>query len=166
MWAPNAHNAQPWRFVQLASTQSRESIAEAMGREFRLALGAEAVSREEIETQLARSRKRILEAPELLLICLERAGLRKYKDENRSRGELQMAVQSAAMAGAQLLLAAHAEGLGAVWVCAPMFTPKEVAHALELPQSWEAQGIVYLGYPAKPGPARPRKALKDVLLTR
>lgn len=166
MWAPNAHNAQPWRFVHLASTQSRESLAEAMGREFRLALQAEGIIQQEIKTNLARSRARLLQAPEVILICVERAGLRKYKDDKRTQGELQMALQSAAMAGALLLLAAHAEGLGAVWVCAPMFAPKEVAHALELPGSWEAQGIVYLGHPARPAPARPRVALKDVLLTR
>ena len=81
-------------------------------------------------------------------------------------GKKQMATQSVAMAGAHLLLAAHAEGIATVWICAPLFAPKEVAQALDLPSSWLAQGIVYMGYSSKKNPGRSRKPLSDVLLSR
>jgi nitroreductase len=58
-----------------------------------------------------------------------------------------MAVQSVAMAGQNLLLMAHALGLGAVWLCAPLFCPETVRAALDLPPDFEAQGVIALGYP-------------------
>jgi len=69
-----------------------------------------------------------------------------YPDEARSNAEYVMAVQSVAMAGQNLLLAAHAEGLAAGWLCAPLFAPDAVHSALELPQTWEPQGLILLGY--------------------
>jgi nitroreductase len=58
-----------------------------------------------------------------------------------------MGAQSVAMAGMQLLLAAHAEGLGGIWICWPLFAPEETIHTLELTSDWEPQGMVFLGYP-------------------
>jgi F420 biosynthesis protein FbiB-like protein len=164
--APNAHNRQPWRFVHLKSAASREQLAAAMAPDFRAALESEGLDREAIEAQLARSRDRITEAPEAILLCLDRSVLDTYADENRSRGEHLMAVQSVALAGGQLLLAAHAEGLGGVWVCAPLFVPDEVRQALALDESWEAQGLLLLGYSAKDVEARPRRDLEDIYLER
>ena len=161
-WAPNAHNRQPWRFVQLSSRESRESLAGAMGAEFRKTLQAESLSAEEISAQLERSRVRILEAPQAILLCLDTDVLDKYEDPTRTQGEYLMGVQSVALAGGQLLLAAHAEGLAAVWICAPLFVPAEVSRALGLPESWQAQGLILLGYPVKVPEERPRNSLADV----
>ena len=69
-----------------------------------------------------------------------------------------MSIQSVAAAAAQLLLAAHAEGLGASWICWPLFTPETVRGVLELPASWEPQAMFFIGYPAehpKPKAVRP-----------
>jgi coenzyme F420-0:L-glutamate ligase/coenzyme F420-1:gamma-L-glutamate ligase len=57
-----------------------------------------------------------------------------------------MAMQSVAAAGLQLLLAAHAEGLGGVWVCSPLFTQETIRKTLDLPERWEPQGMFYVGY--------------------
>ena len=35
MWAPSAHNRQPWRFAVLRSTASKETLARAMGAKLR-----------------------------------------------------------------------------------------------------------------------------------
>lgn len=165
-WAPNAHNRQPWRFVHLASSRSRERLAQAMALNFHQALLAEGLMEEAAQAQVVRSAARITEAPEAILLCLDTAALDKYKDESRSRGEYLMGVQSVALAGGQLLLAAHAEGLGGVWICAPLFVPAEVGAALDLPAAWEAQGLLLLGYPAKAAEPRPRKDLDSVLVER
>jgi coenzyme F420-0:L-glutamate ligase/coenzyme F420-1:gamma-L-glutamate ligase len=164
--APNAHNRQSWRFVHLASPESRATLAEAMGAEFLGNLLREGVSIEEAEAQVARSRARILDAPEAILLCLDRADLDTYEDPDRTAGEELMGVQSVALAGGQLLLAAHAEGLGGVWVCAPLFAQAAVRRALDLPESWLAQGLILLGYPAEEPAARSRKPLSEVLLER
>lgn len=155
-WAPNAHNRQPWRFVQLSSAESREKLTDAMASDFERALQAEGLDAEQITAQLKRSRDRITEAPEAILLCLDTSVLDKHEDEGRARGEHLMAVQSVALAGGQLLLAAHAEGLAGVWMCAPLFVPEEVRRALELPESWEAQGLILLGWRDKEGPHKER----------
>jgi nitroreductase len=53
------------------------------------------------------------------------------------------------MAGQNLLLAAHQLGLGACWMCAPLFCPQTVRDALNLPADWQPQGLIALGYPAE-----------------
>ncbi len=60
-----------------------------------------------------------------------------------------MAVQSVALACQNLLLAAHAYGLGACWMCAPLFVPHVVRQVLELPAAWQPQALITLGYPAE-----------------
>ena len=72
-----------------------------------------------------------------------------YSDEKRSYNERVMAVQSTAMAGQNLLLAAHEVGLGACWMCAPLFCPDVVQQTLDLPDDWQPQGIIAMGYPAQ-----------------
>ena len=60
-----------------------------------------------------------------------------------------MAVQSVALACQNLLLAAHAAGLGACWMCAPLFVPALVRQVLDLPEAWQPQALLTLGYPAE-----------------
>jgi nitroreductase len=85
-----------------------------------------------------------------------------YPDERRSRAERAMAMQGTAMAAQNLLLAAHAAGLGACWMCAPLFCPDTVAATLALPQDWEPQAIVTVGYPADGGKPFARRPLDEV----
>jgi nitroreductase len=75
-----------------------------------------------------------------------------------------MAMQSVAAAGLQLLLAAHAEGLGGVWVCAPLFAQETIQDALSLSTSWEPQGMFYIGYPDANPEVRERKSLEEISL--
>lgn len=161
-WAPNAHNRQPWRFVQLASLESRAQLVGAMGTEFGRALRAEGLSNADVEKQILRSRARLFEAPEAILLCLDTSILDKYENAARTEGEHMMGVQSVALAGGQLLLAAHAEGVSGVWMCAPLFVPAEVQSALKLPESWRAQGVILLGYAAGDAVSKERVDLNAV----
>ena len=88
-----------------------------------------------------------------------------YPDTRRKKAEYLMASQSAAGAGLQLLLAAHAEGLGSVWVCSPLFAQETVQAALGLPKSWEPQAMYFLGYPEEIPQVRERKNLHEIILT-
>ncbi|MBX7253900.1 MAG: nitroreductase family protein, partial [Candidatus Promineofilum sp.] len=96
-----------------------------------------------------RAYARISSAPALVLLCLTLADMDAYLDARRSGHEATMAVQSAAMAGQNLLLAAHALGLGACWLCAPLFCAGVVRRTLDLPADWQPQGLITLGYPAE-----------------
>jgi nitroreductase len=88
-----------------------------------------------------------------------------YPDARRQQAEYLMSVQSVAMAGQNLLLAAHAEGLGGVWVCAPLFAQEAVRQALNLPGEWHPQGMLLLGYPAVVPKTRPRRPVSEVTRT-
>jgi coenzyme F420-0:L-glutamate ligase / coenzyme F420-1:gamma-L-glutamate ligase len=88
-----------------------------------------------------------------------------YPDEKRSFNEKVMAIQSTAMAGQTLLLAAHAAGLGACWMCAPLFCPDVVRGVLALPDHWEPQGLITLGYPAETR-QRERKPVEEIIVWR
>lgn len=147
-WAPSAHNRQPWRFAVVRVQAVKERLARAMGARLRADLEADGVPSAVIEADVARSYQRLTRAPVLIVVCLTMADMDSYPDERRQRNEWQMAVQSTAMAGQNLLLAAHALGLGACWLCAPLFVPETVGDVLSLPADWEPQGLITLGYPA------------------
>ncbi len=148
-WAPSAHNRQPWRFVVIADERTRHRLAAAMGDQLRRDLAADGRSPEFIERDAGRSFARLTGAPLLILVNLTMADMDIYPDERRARNEAIMAAQSTAMAGQNLLLAAHALGLGACWVCAPLFCPAVVRETLDLPAGWQPQGLITLGYPAE-----------------
>lgn len=163
-WAPSAHNRQPWRFVVLKTIESKLRLADEMGIEFRRDLLHDGLSEDEVEATIQRSRQRILDAPVAIVVCLDMSEMDSYPDEKRRHYEYMMAVQSVAMAGSTLLFAAHAAGLGGVWICAPLFTPKTIVSVFQLPISWEAQGLILLGYPAIIPEPRPRKRLDEVTI--
>lgn len=149
VWAPSAHNRQPWRFTVLEGARAKDELASAMGARLRHDLQADGAPQEVIEKDVSRSYARITGAPVVILVCLTMADMDTYPDEGRQRNEWLMAVQSTAMAGQNLLLAAHAMGLGACWMCAPLFCPDVVSSTLDLPGDWQPQGLVTLGYPAE-----------------
>lgn len=160
--APSAHNRQPWRFVVLERGAQREALVEEMSARFRADLEADGVPAERVEVLVDRGRSRLLQPPILILLFLTMEDMDDYPDRSRSEAERTMAVQSVALAGGHILLAAHDEGLGACWVCAPLFVPQLVRRELELPPEWEAQGVIILGYPAEAGRHRARKELAEV----
>jgi coenzyme F420-0:L-glutamate ligase/coenzyme F420-1:gamma-L-glutamate ligase len=162
LWAPSAHNRQPWRFAVLAGAASRKCLTDAMGEDFRRDLLADGLPLEQVEAQVERSRQRIVEAPVAILLCLDSVEMDTYPDERRQEAEYQMVVQSVAMAGQNLLLAAHAEGLGAVWICAPLFAQDTARRALSLPETWQPQGLVLLGYIKAITSTRGRKSIAEV----
>ena len=161
-WAPSAHNRQPWRFVVLTDEVVKERLARAMGDTLRADRLADGDDPQAVAQDAERSRARITGAPVVIAVCLTMADMDRYPDERRGRAEYLMAVQSVAMAVQNLLLAAHAEGLGSCWMCAPLFCPDVVGDALGLPEGWEAQALITLGYPAgagKPGQRKPLACL-------
>lgn len=149
IWAPSAHNRQPWRFAVIETTAKKEILAQAMGKRLRQDLAADSVPHEVIEADANRSYSRITSAPVLIVLCLSMLDMDQYPDARRSQFEYVMAVQSVAMAGQNLLLAAHEAGLGACWMCAPLFCGDTVLEALDLPADWQPQALLTLGYPAQ-----------------
>jgi F420 biosynthesis protein FbiB-like protein len=148
-WAPSAHNRQPWRFVVIASAETRQHLAASMNARLRADLAADGVPVDAIEKDANRSYRRMTRSPLLVLLCLTMTDMDHYPDERRQHHEWIMAVQSTALAGQNLLLAAHALGLGACWMCAPLFCPDVVAETLGLPEDWQPQALITVGYAAE-----------------
>lgn len=149
VWAPSAHNRQPWRFAVIETAEQKTRLAAATGERLRRDLEADGVPQAVIEADTARSYARITAAPVVIVLCMTMADMDSYPDARRSQNEYVMAVQSAAMAGQNLLLAAHELGLGACWLCAPLFCPDVVRDVLELAADWQPQALITLGYPGE-----------------
>ena len=164
--APSAHNRQPWRFVILTTLEDKQSLANALGERLREDRLADGDAPSQIERDVDQSIARISSAPAVVIGCLSMEAMDVYPDERRITAEYIMAVQSVSMAAQNLLLAAHAEGLGACWLCAPLFAKDLVREELSLPEGWEPQGLIILGYPAEAGQERPRRPLEEVSLWR
>lgn len=148
-WAPSAHNRQPWRFAVIESVAWRGRLAAAMGERLRADLAADGLEADAIERQVRRSYERISSAPLVIVFFLSLADMDRYPDPARQEAEHLMAVQSVALAAQNMLLQAHAEGLGACWMCAPLFCPDVVRAELNLPADWIALGLLTAGYPAE-----------------
>ncbi len=148
-WAPSAHNRQPWRFVVIDENDTKERLAREMGAALQRDLSADGLAQDVIDADVGRSYARITSAPILILLCMSLSDMDVYSDDQRNRHELAMAQQSTAMAGQNMLLMAEKLGLGACWMCAPLFCQDLVASVLELPADWRPQGMITLGYPAE-----------------
>lgn len=164
--APSAHNRQPWRFAVVTDAGARARLGEAMAERLRRDRLADGAPVEAIEADVARSKARLRQAPCVIVVCVTMEAMDVYPDPRRKRAEFRMAIQSVAMAGENLLLAAAAEGLGACWMCAPLFAGDEAARALDLPAGWEPQGMVLLGRAAEEPPGKPRRPIEEVSVWR
>lgn len=160
--APSAHNSQPWRFCVVEDGARKAELAAAMGARLEQDRRLDGDDEAAIQADVERSFRRITGAPVVIVLCLTTADLERYGDARRAEAERIMGVQSVAMAGENLLLAAHALGLGACWLAAPLFAPQAAKAALGLPPDWEPQGLVLLGYAAETGKPKTRWSVEEV----
>jgi coenzyme F420-0:L-glutamate ligase/coenzyme F420-1:gamma-L-glutamate ligase len=162
-FAASAHNRQPWRFVVMTDASTKSHLAEAMSLEYRRDLEHDNLPAVEIQARIENSRLRIISSPVVILLCMDMSEMDVYPDARRAEAEKIMAIQSTANAGMQMLLAVHAEGLGGVWTCAPLFTPEVIRTTLNLPKTWEPQGMFFIGDPAETPKPRERKSFQEIL---
>jgi len=139
-YAPSAHNLQPWRFAIVKNTDARKKLAITLTTKMRVDMQTEGADETEIESRVKRSIHRIDEAPVLILLCRDVTTIRVDSPE-----ETIMNIQSTALAGMNILLAAHAKSLGANWICWPLYATKETQAVLELPENWEPQAMLIIG---------------------
>jgi F420 biosynthesis protein FbiB-like protein len=140
-YAPSAHNLQPWRFAVVANLSAKKRLGEALTAKMRADMTAAGAPESEIASRVERSLRRLDGAPVVILLCRDVTAVR-----NDEREEVTMAIQSVAACGLQLLLATHAEGLGGNWICWPLYAQEAACDALKLPETWEPQGMFFLGY--------------------
>ena len=140
--APNHYRNRPWRFVVLMG-KSREALGEVMAESLRQ-------SKPDLpEAALEIERSKPLRAPVLIAV-----GVDKPSDPRVLEIENLCAVAAAVE---NLLLSAHAEGLGAMWRTGPAARDPEVKKFLGLSADQELISFVYIGFPdsVQPPPERP-----------
>lgn len=137
--APNHKETAPWRFVVLAG-DARGAVGEAH---------AQAVARTRANlTPEGRAKEAALldRAPVVIACCLIPG-----EDPVRAREDR----DAVAAAVQNLLLAAHARGLGAIWRTGTMTDEPEVCEALGLGPRDALVGLVYVGHPVTDGETAP-----------
>jgi F420 biosynthesis protein FbiB-like protein len=159
-YAPSAHNLQPWRFAVVADESARARLGQALTGKMRVDMTAKGAPQEDIDRRATISLRRIDEAPVIVLLCRDVTAVRGEESEEEI-----MAIQSVAGAGLQLLVAAHAEGLGGNWICWPLYARKAARDALVLPKMWEPQAMLFLGYADEEPREKTLKALDEVMVT-
>lgn len=160
--AASAHNRQPWRFLVIETQAAKEKLARAMGERLRADRSRDGDPADVIDADVARSYARLTGAPVIIAICMSMINMDRYADDKRNQAERLMATQGTAMAAQNLLLSAHAGGLAACWMCAPLFCADTVAAALALPGDWEPQALITLGYPGDQGKPYRRRPVREV----
>ena len=156
-YAPSAHNLQPWRFVVIKNPDVKPRLAKALTDKMRLDMQAEGAAESDIEKRVANSIRRINEAPVIILLCRDLTVVRVDTPE-----ETIMNIQSTALAGLQLVLAAHAEGLGTNWICWPLYATQETQSILNLPENWEPQAMIIIGHANEQAKQKELKPLNTI----
>jgi F420 biosynthesis protein FbiB-like protein len=164
IFAPSAHNLQPWRFAVITSSAVKESLAKAITARFRQDMHVDGTPEAEIQARITRTLRRTVDAPVIVILCRDTTQVKADPSVLGRQMEVLMATQSVALAGLQLLLAAHAEGLGGTWICWPLFAPDETRRALGLSAAWEPQGMLFLGYPFEQPEPPIRPPQEDITL--
>jgi nitroreductase len=144
--APNHHQLRPWRFVVLTG-KSREALGEVMAQELKKR------SPEVPEAGMEKERLKTLRAPVLVAV-----GVDKSVDPRVPEIENICAVAAAVE---NLLLAAHAEGLGAMWRTGQAARDPEVKKFLGFEPAQELLSFVYIGYPDLEVPVVERPSFED-----
>lgn len=121
MAAPTAMNKQPWHFVVVDQRSVLDSLADANP-----------------------NAKMLLKAPLAIVVCGD-------MDKVIEGGGRDFWIQDASAATENLLLAAHAMGLGAVWTGAypSEERSKAISATLSLPDNLVPLNMIVIGYPAE-----------------
>ncbi len=148
-WAPNHRLTEPWRFVVLAGEARRAlGTAIAEGQAARRPDPADADAGVEARDAFERTAAKPLRAPVVIAVAVEPVVGPKIVEIEE--------VAAGAAAVQNMLLAAHALGLAAIWRTGDACYDPVVKGFLGLAPAAHLLGFVYLGYPDGAPPERER----------
>jgi nitroreductase len=133
-WAPSAGNMQSRKFYFVFDTVIKAKLAKAaLNQDF------------------------LANAPLVVVACLDRNISVRYGE----RGVNLYSIQDVSASIMNLMLTAHAMGMGTVWIGA--FNEFEIIEILELPDNLRPISIVPVGFPSKV-PLPPRRMARDEIV--
>ena len=170
--APSASNKQPWRFLVIM----RADLIAGLAAEVRAAVDRIARHIEPASEGAFRAYGDYFtrfEAAPVVIVALPRAltlltnlSQPDMPAEDRARiaaMERDSGLMGTAMAVQNLLLAAHALGLGASGMTGPLVAVDRIRALLDVPPSWEVAALVPVGFPAEEPAPTERKAVEKVV---
>jgi len=131
-WAPSASNRQPWQFIVVRDEAILKQVAQHAAYYF--------IRWAHVE-----------EAPLLIVLC----------GEARNRIYRQFLHEDVGLAGSQIMLQAHALGLGTCWIGG--LDRKAIADILKVPEHIDIVGLLTVGFPAEDPEPTSRKSLADIV---
>lgn len=135
-YAPCHHVTNPWRFVVIAGAE-RAAFGRVMAQSKLRRLEAEGrLTESEAERLIAKG----LRAPVIIAVAAE--------PDPGPRIVVEEEVAATAAAVQNMLLAAHALGLGAIWRTGDAARDPDVARYLGFSENAHMVGFIYIGYPA------------------
>lgn len=141
-YAPSWHNSQCWRFIIVKDEATREKLSQTV-------------------PPTNRGSKAVREAPVVIVLCAELGHSGYIKGELIPDKGQYWYMFDVALAAQNLMLAAHALGLGTLNV--GYFNPLQAARVLEVPEGTTVVELIPLGYPAINAVAPPRKELSETV---
>jgi nitroreductase len=161
-WAPSAGNCQSWRFIIVTESEVRRRIGEVYQqiREDELKmLPLDSPYRKAINERVKNNfyRDMFAEAPVNIVVC----GVPKESFRGRTY------IQDCAVTTQNILLTAHALGLGSVYINFDRpeheILVRQVQRLLEVPEDVRITAILPLGYPNEQPAPPPRRELDEIV---
>ncbi len=176
VWAPNGGNQQNWKFSVVTNKSLINGIADAVQAKVNMMTDwPEAQAFGEEVTRWRSNASFFRAAPACIAVYMwayesladKLLNMRVGKDKAAqpiidARRSANSSLQSASAAMAYLLLALHAQGLGAIWMTGPLVAKTEIEKLLGAPPELILVGLVAVGYPDEQ-PEKTRKPLTDVV---
>ena len=157
-WAPSNHNRQPWRFIVVEDAAQMQALAQNVTRAISARLKSLPPIAAGYAGELGEHAIAFAQASVVVIVLhkppikLSAALLEGVPNPALVSGE----PLSTAMAVQNMLLAAHALGIGGCVLTAPLLVPEAIAATVVLPPGLELTCLLALGYPAE-APAAPRR---------
>jgi nitroreductase len=165
--APSGGNRQPWEFIVIRDTATKQTIRDYYMQGFRTykqrVLEQAAAGHPAAQAQVTRWQKsppdhyaeHLHTIPVFLLVCLDRQRLGLSHEALSQPITTPTAYASIYPAVQNILLAAHGLGLGAVLTTLHLSHEREIKALLEIPEHIQTVALVTIGHPARPyGPPR------------
>jgi nitroreductase len=144
--APNHHKVRPWRFVVLTG-YGRNKLGDVMA-------ASQSARKPDLPPEtFDKTRTLPLRAPVVIAVGVDKpAETRIIELENYA---------AVAAACQNILLAAHALGLGAIWRTGEWASDSKVKEFLGFSPDQHIAGFIYVGYPESVGEYAPRPSFED-----
>lgn len=134
--APSWANKQCWRYIIVKDDDKKEEIFSAL-------------------PEKNPACKAIKQAPVTIVLCAD------PEESGKANGK-EYYLLDAGISMQQLMLAAHAEGLGTCWI-GWVEDENKIREALNIPENIQIVALTPLGYPAKESKPTPRKELSEIV---